>query len=148
MLDEKSIVKSTNEMYYAETKKYNERWADTFNRVINENRAVARCPWWCCGSSGWGAGKPFDRTMQMSVTDEWNDMYLAHAYPFLYARKLLYAFADHTWERFLLAYGKMGLHIFVLIFLTLLIVGGYRTLAQCGRFARRDSTLGVFATQV
>jgi hypothetical protein len=140
-LEDEAIFQSTNNMYNDETDEYQKRWADKFNRVIDDLRVgvAARCTWWCCGSSGWGKGDPFVRTMQMSVTDDWNDMYLAHAYPFLYARKLNYAFANHTWEHFLLAYGKMGLHIFVLIFLTLLIVGGYRTFANCDRFARSDS---------
>ncbi len=143
-LDQNSMVESTIMMNNDETVKYEKRWAERFNNVIRESRKDAAG----CGSSGWGDSIPFVRTMQMSVTDHWNDMYLAHAYPFLYARKLQFAFANHTWERFLLAYGKMGLHIFVLIFLTLLIVGGYRTLARCDRFARTNSTLGVFATQV
>jgi hypothetical protein len=149
-LDDKGKLTSTKKMYNDETDEYEKCWADKFNDVINElrGRTTAQCSWWCCGSSGWGDGDPFVRTMQMSVTDQWNDMYLAHAYPFLYARKLHYAFANHTWERFLLSYGKMGLHIFVLIFLTLLIVGGYRTFANCDRFARSNSTFGIFATQV
>ena len=88
--------------------------------------------------------------MKMSVTDQWNDIYLAHAYPFLYARKLRYAFANHWWERFLIAYGMLGLHLIVLVSLTLIIVGGYRTLANCQLFAPTNSSwiLGVFATQV
>ena len=145
---EEAIFKGTQAMYDAETEKFEERWRKKFNKTIQTfQEAQARCTWWRCCSSSWGLD-PFVQTMQMSVTDHWNDIYLAHAYPFLYARKLHYAFANHWWERFLLAYGKMGLHIFVLIFLTLVIVGGYRNLARCDRFAPTNSTLGVFATQV
>ena len=87
--------------------------------------------------------------MKMSVSDEWNDMYLAHAYPFLYARKLRYAFANHLWERFLIFYGMWGMHLLVLIIITIAIVGGYRTTAQCNRFAPDGyKWLGVFAKQV
>jgi hypothetical protein len=85
----------------------------------------------------------------MSVTDEWNDVYLAHAYPFLYARKLRYAFANHFWERFLIAYGMWGMHLVVLVVVAIAIVGGYRTVAQCHRFAPKgDAWLGNFAKQV
>ena len=88
----------------------------------------------------------------MSVSDdsrdEWNDIYLAHAYPFLYARKLRYAFASHWWESFLILYGKLGLHLVTLVTLTIIIVSGYRTLAKCDLFAPEGSLLGIFARQV
>ncbi len=86
--------------------------------------------------------------MNMSVSDEWNDMYLAHAYPFLYARKLRYAFGYHLWESFLILYGMLGLHLVTLVAITIVIVGGYRTLANCDLFAPTNSSLGIFATQV
>ncbi len=75
-------------------------------------------------------GSPFVRAMKMSVTDECNDIYLAHAYPFLYARKLRYAFVNHFWERFLVSYGMWGLQLVVLIIIAITIVGGYCTAAQ------------------
>ncbi len=91
----------------------------------------------------------FDRAIQMSETDEWNDVYLAHAYPFLYECKLRYAFASHYWERFLVIYGMYGMHLLVLISIALAIVGGYRALARCDRFAPDgEAWLGVFARQV
>jgi hypothetical protein len=145
---EKAIVDSTEEIYSAETKKYKERWADPFNKAIKDckGRRGARGSSWA-GWGGWG-DDPFVHAMQMSVTDHWNDMYLAHAYPFLYARKIRYAFAAHFWELILLVYGKFNMYIYILIGLTLIIVGGYRTSANCDFFASTDSMLGIFATQV
>jgi hypothetical protein len=125
----------------AKTEKY-ERWASRFDNAINEaikEKTLCRDDW---GDS------PFECAMDMSVTDEWNDIYLAHAYPFLYARKLRYAFASHAWERFLIVYGKLGLHLVVLIGISLAIVGGYRSLAQCHRFAPDGDWAGIFARQV
>jgi hypothetical protein len=88
-----------------------------------------------------------ERAMAMSVSDHWNDLYLARAYPFLYARKLRYALASHVWEWFLIFYGSSGLHYVVLLGLTLIIVGGYRSLARCERFAPSDSIAGIFSAQ-
>ena len=86
-----------------------------------------------------------ERALQMSVPDShWNDLYLAKAYPFLYARKMRYAYSSraHLWERFLIFYGKSGLHYFFLVAISLLIVGGYRTLARCDRFSPSGSVFG------
>jgi hypothetical protein len=83
-----------------------------------------------------------DRAIAMSKSDHWNDLYLARAYPFLYARKLRYALSRHWWETFLFHYGSLGLHLVVLVCLSLLIVGGYRSLAQCNRFAAGGSVFG------
>ncbi len=133
---EQAIFQSTKDLQLAETSRYRARWADRFNETIGgltgppdgpagpseacwrAVRAMFTCARWC--PAGWRApgAEPFVRAMHMSVTDQWNDMYLAHAYPFLYARKLRYAFASHAWERFLIIYGKMGLHILVLQCLT------------------------------
>ena len=88
-----------------------------------------------------------DRALAMSASDHWNDLYLARAYPFLYARKLRYALAGHAWERFLVAYGANGLHYLVLVGLTVVIVGGYRSLARCERFAPPGSSFGIFGAQ-
>jgi hypothetical protein len=150
------VFDQTKGIYLTETNKYKERWADNFNKTIktlpkrSAVRSILSCACWSSGPIGWGESDvdPFVRIMQMSVSDQWNDMYLAHAYPFLYARKLRYVFASHWWERFLSVYGKFGLHILVLVFLTLVIVGGYRTLAKCDRFAPTNSSMQIFARQV
>ncbi len=72
--------------------------------------------------------------LKMSTSEHWNDIYLARAYPFLYARKIQYAVKSHAWERFLMFYGGTGLHYVVLVAMSLTIILGYRHLAQCGRF--------------
>jgi hypothetical protein len=72
--------------------------------------------------------------LKMSTSDHWNDLYLARAYPFLYARKIRYAAKSHAWERFLIAYGGTGVHYVVLFAMSLAIILGYRHLAQCSRF--------------
>jgi hypothetical protein len=80
--------------------------------------------------------------LQTSTTDHWNDLYLARAYPFLYSRKLTYILNSHWWERFLIAYGKYGAHYIVLSLVSVAIVGGYRSLAQCDRFSDSSSVFG------
>jgi hypothetical protein len=72
--------------------------------------------------------------LQMSTSEHWNDIYLAKAYPFLYARKIQYAVKSHAWESFLIFYSGTGLHYIVLIAMSLTIILGYRHLAQCSRF--------------
>jgi hypothetical protein len=72
--------------------------------------------------------------MEMSTSEYFNDLYLARAYPFLYARKLGYAARSHWWEHFLIFYGGTGVHYIVLIAMSLTIILGYRHLAQCSRF--------------
>jgi hypothetical protein len=133
-----AIQNSTKGRHLAETEPYKERWCIKFNSAIKNAPNL---------SSDWG-DSPFVRAMNMSVSDEWNDMYLAHAYPFLYARKLRYAFGFHLWENFLILYGKLGLHLVALVVITVVIVAGYRTLAKCDLFAPTNSSLGIFATQV
>jgi hypothetical protein len=88
-----------------------------------------------------------ERALAMSVSDHWNDLYLARAYPFLYARKLRYVLAGHLWERFLVFYGSFGLHYPVLVCISVIIVGGYRSLARCERFAPQGSSFGIFGAQ-
>ncbi len=138
-LEYEAIANSAEGNFKYEMEKH-EGWKKCFDAVIEEEKAS--CPDWNRSCS------PFVRAMQMSVSDHWNDIYLAHAYPFLYAQKLNYAFANHFWERFLLLYGKWALHIIVLIILSVSIVGGYRSLAQCHRFAPAGSNMGIFALQV
>ena len=138
--EETSIRNSTKGRHLAGKAKY-KHWCDSFNSTIRAAQSKQGL------SSDWRES-PFVRAMKMSVTDQWNDLYLAHAYPFLYARKLNYAFSNHGWECFLVLYGKLGLHLIVLMSLTLIIVGGYRALANCGSFAPSDSKLGIFAKQV
>jgi hypothetical protein len=94
-----------------------------------------------------GLSMTADRALAMSVSDHWNDLYLARAYPFLYARKLRYALAGHLWERFLVFYGSVGLHYLVLVCITVIIVAGYRSLAHCERFAPQGSSYGIFGAQ-
>jgi hypothetical protein len=72
--------------------------------------------------------------LDMSSSEHFNDLYLARAYPFLYARKLRYVMASHWWEHFHIRYGAMGLHYVVLFLMSLIIILGYRELAQCRRF--------------
>ena len=99
----------------------------------------------------WGDLKgttPLVQAMNMSTTEHWNDVYLAHAYHFLYARKLRYVFSSHWWEVFLVYYGKLGLHFIVLAIVTIAIVCWYRSHAQCDRFASEGSSLGIFSVQV
>jgi hypothetical protein len=130
-----------------ETKDF-DKWKKRFEATIQDKKGQLSNDWHDWDEPGNG-GSPFVRAMRMSVTDEWNDFYLAHAYPFLYARKLRYAFANHFWERFLIFYGMWGMHLVVLVIVAIAIVGGYRTVAQCHRFAPKgDAWLGVFAKQV
>ncbi len=136
--DLEAIWERTKQRRSEELKTYKERWSDLFNKTIRNESTL---------TSHWGK-KPFVRAMKMSVSDHWNDIYLAHAYPYLYARKLRYAFASHLWESFLILYGKLGFHLFVLTSLTIIIVAGYRVLAQCHRFAPEGSLLGIFSRQV
>ena len=45
-------------------------------------------------------------------------------------------------------YAYFALHYFLVLAMALAIVGGYRRVAQCGRFSeQKDSMLGVFSTQ-
>ncbi len=151
--EERCIRNCTKGRHLAEKAKY-ARWCGEFNKTIlnpNDFIETIRKPKGVSGQhslhSKWGKA-PFVRAMRMSVTDQWNDIYMAHAYPFLYARKVHYAFSNHWWECFLILYGKLGLHLVVLMALTLIIVGGYRALANCDRFAPDGSVLGIFAKQV
>ncbi len=88
-----------------------------------------------------------DRALVMSMSDDLNDLYLARAYPFLYALNLHYALTGHAWERFLDFYGCYCLHYLVLVCLSVIIVGGYRHLACCKRFAPTGSSFGIFGMQ-
>ncbi len=81
--------------------------------------------------------------LKMSTSDHWNDLYLARAYPFLYSRKLTYVLKSHWWERFLISYGMYGVHYIALSLISLAIVGGYRSLAQCNRFSDSNSVFGL-----
>jgi hypothetical protein len=144
-----SIVEFATKVFKEETKDMT-IWMDRFDENIRGKKSELSDNWndWNDADPEAG-GSPFVRAMKMSVTDQWNDIYLAHAYPFLYARKLRYAFANHLWERFLVFYGMWGMHLVMLIIIAIAIVGGYRTVAQCDRFAQdSEAWLGVFAKQV
>jgi hypothetical protein len=63
----------------------------------------------------------------------------------LYARKLClvrYALVGHLSESFLVFYCSSGMHYLVLLGLTLIIVAGYRSIANCERFAFPGSSGG------
>ncbi len=124
-------------------------WKTLFDKTIVTEKKLLWNDWDDWDEAGNKLRSPFVRAMNMSMSVEWNDVYLAHAYPFLYARKMRYAFANHAWERFLIFYGMWGMHLIALICITLAIVGGYRSFAHCDRFAPAGSEwLSVFARQV
>ena len=59
------------------------------------------------------------------------DWFFARQYPFLYARKFRHYFARHLLGGAVWAYGRFGLHIFLIVGVAVCIVGGFRSVHRC-----------------